>query len=93
MCIYIYIYIYTYICINAHNNDNDIRTQEIATTCVWDALAAPLLALPPERRRRTSQGLIPYLFHCPRRNGDNGDALRVRRGSFAIWSNPKTLKP
>ena len=23
----------------------------------------------------------------------NGDALCVRRGSFSIWSNPKTLKP
>ena len=34
--------------------------------------------------------IICHLVCCPY---CNGNALRVRRGSFVIWSNLKTLKP
>ena len=34
--------------------------------------------------------ILHHLVLCPY---CNGNALRVRRGSFSIWSNSKTLKP
>ena len=34
--------------------------------------------------------ILYHLVVCPYRNGN---ASRVRRGSFTIWSNRKTLKP
>ena len=60
--------------------------------------APPKLAAKNPKGTRDIWGCHPpvmtwILYHlacCPYRNGN---ALRVRRGSFSIWSNRKTLKP
>ena len=74
------LYIYIYIYIAHHPRACALRLEAISegsNSGSSDSAPPPVMTW-----------ILYHLAFCPYRNGN---ALRVRRGSFTIWSNPKTL--